>query len=278
MLFRSLERHNLTFQIKDAPLREFNHWMIEDLIAFFTLALIPQDLESFNRIAFKMNGFISREMLNFVKANHRGRSVFSILVNAPFLLDYQTRTQERLQIQFETLKTLRPYDALHYIETELGYLDYIKSNSDRLGLSMNYARTRLDAFKAIAKPLRTGFDFINRVSALRVFLQENFNNASESIILSTIHGSKGLEFDHVFMIDVNPQIFPGFKATESDALEEERRLFYVGLTRAKRSFELLHVEFINGSYNPNSLFVDELLSKPLTDRRFNNTTGKPAIG
>jgi DNA helicase-2/ATP-dependent DNA helicase PcrA len=274
----SLERHNLTFQIKDAPLREFNHWMIEDLIAFFTLALIPQDLDSFTRIAYKMNGFISREMLSYVKANHRGRSVFSILVNAPFLLDYQTRTQERLQIQFETLKTLRPYDALHYIETELGYLDYIKSNSQRLGLSMNYARTRLDAFKAIAKPLRTGFDFINRISALKVFLQENFNNASESIILSTIHGSKGLEFDSVFMIDVNPQIFPGFKATESDALEEERRLFYVGMTRAKKSFELLHVEFINGSYNPNSLFIDELLSKPLTDRRFNNVTGKPAIG
>ncbi len=273
-----LERHGMTFQIKEAPLREFNHWMLEDLIAFFTLALIPQDLDSFSRIAFKMNGFISRDMLSHVKANHRGRSVFSILVNTPFLLDYQTRTQERLQNQFETLKSLRPYDALHFIETELGYLDYIKSNAQRLGLSMNYARTRLDAFKAIAKPLRTGFDFINRISSLKCFLQENFNNTSESIILSTIHGSKGLEFDAVFMIDVNPQIFPGFKATENDALEEERRLFYVGMTRAKKSFELLHVEFINGSYNPNSLFIDELLSKPLTDRRFNNATGKPAIG
>jgi len=273
-----LERHHLSFQIKDAPLREFNHWMLEDLIAFFTLALIPQDLESFIRIAFKMNGFISREMLNHVKANHRGLSVFSILVNAPFLLDYQTRTQEKLQGQFETLKALRPYDALHFIETELGYLDYIKSNAQRLGLSMNYARTRLDAFKAIAKPLRTGFDFINRIATLKQFLQENVSNASESIFLSTIHGSKGLEFDAVYMIDVNPQIFPGFKATENDALEEERRLFYVGLTRAKKSFELLHVEFINGSYNPNSLFIDELLSKPLTDRRFNNATGKPAMG
>ncbi len=273
-----LERHGLNFQIKEAPLREFNHWMLEDLIAFFTLALIPQDLDSFTRIAFKMNGFISREMLNHVKANHRGRSVFSILVNAPFLQDYQTRTQERLQSQFEILKSLRPYDALHFIETELGYLDYIKTNAQRLGLSTNYARTRLDAFKAIAKPLRTGFDFINRIATLKVFLQENFNNASESIILSTIHGSKGLEYDAVFMIDVNPQIFPGFKATESDALEEERRLFYVGMTRAKKCFELLHVEFINGSYNPNSLFIDELLSKPLTDRRFNNATGKPAIG
>ena len=277
-LLDALERNHLSFQIKDTPLREFNHWMLEDLIAFFTLALIPQDIDSFVRIAYKMNGFISREMLNHVKSNQRGRSIFSILVELPFLQDYQTRTQERLQSQFDTLRTLRPYDAIHYIETELGYLDYIKSNTQRLGLSMNYARTRLDAFKAIAKPLKTGFDFINRISELKTYLQENFNNSDEPIQLTTIHGSKGLEFDEVFLVDVNPQIFPGYKATESDALEEERRLFYVGMTRAKKRFELLHVEFINGSFNDNSLFIKEMLSKPLTDRRFNNTTGKPATG
>jgi len=277
-LLDALERNQLTFQIKDTPMREFNHWMLEDLTAFFTLALIPQDLESFNRIAFKMNGFISREMLNHVKTHHKGRSVFSVLIEIPFLQDFQTRTQERLQSQFDILKRLRPYDAIHYIETELGYLDYIKSNTQRLGLSMNYARTRLDAFKAIAKPLKTGFDFINRISELKDYLNDNFNNSSEPIILTTIHGSKGLEFDEVFLVDVNPQIFPGYKATENDALEEERRLFYVGITRAKKRFEILHVEFINGSFNGNSLFIDEILSKPLTDRRFNNATGKPATG
>ncbi|GAB6107915.1 ATP-dependent helicase [Fusibacter bizertensis] len=271
-----LERNQKSFQIKDAPLREFNHWLLEDLIAFMTLAMIPQDLESFNRIAFKMNGFISREMLNYVKLNHRGRSVFSVLVEIPFLQDYQTKTQERLYDQFEQLKQLRPYDAIHYIETELGYLDYLKNNTSRLGLTMNYARTRLDAYKAIAKPLKSGFDFMTRISKLKEFLQNNFANSNEAIVLSTIHGSKGLEFDEVYMIDVNPQIFPGFKAKENDALEEERRLFYVGLTRAKRKFELLHSEFINGSYNGNSLFIDELINQSLTECCFNNVMGKPA--
>ena len=277
-LIDAMKRHDISFQIKDTPLREFNHWLLEDLLAFFTLALVPQDLDSFTRIAFKINGFISREMLNFVKLNQRGRSIFSVLVNIPFLEDYQTRTQERLQIQFETLKMLRPYDAIHYIETELGYLDYIKNNTQRLGLSMNYARIRLDAFKAIAKPLKSGFEFINHIAELKTYLQENIHNNQESVVLTTIHGAKGLEFDGVYMIDVNQQIFPGFKALEGEPLEEERRLFYVGMTRAKKVFELHHVEFINGSFNPNSLFINELLSEPLTDRRFNNATGKPAIG
>lgn len=271
----ALERNRMSFQIKDPPTKEFNHWLLEDLMAFFTLAMIPQDLDSLLKVAFKMNGFISREMLNHVKGNHRGRSVFNVLEEIPFLKDFQTRTQERLHAQFNMLQRLRPYDGIHFIETELGYLDYIKSNASRLGLSMNYARTRLDAFKAIAKPLKSGFEFINRVAELGHYLQDNVGNSNESIILSTIHGSKGLEFDNVFMIDVNPQIFPGFKATEGDALEEERRLFYVGLTRAKCKFELLHVSFINGSHNPNSLFIEELLRQPLTHHFFNNATGKP---
>lgn len=273
----ALERHQLRFQIKEAPTKEFHHWLLEDLLSFFTLALIPQDMDSFLRISYKTNAYISREMVNYVKSNNRGRSIFSTLVEIPFLEDYQTRTQERFQENFEKLKNLRPYDAIHFIETELGYLDYLKNNAQRLGMTMNFARTRLDAFKAIAKPLKSGFDFINRIAELRVYLQENFNNSEERIVLSTLHGSKGLEFDAVYMIDVNPQIFPGFKATENAALEEERRLFYVGITRAKKHFELLHVEFINGSYNANSKFIDELLSKPFTDRRFNNATGKPAI-
>lgn len=258
-------------------MNELNHWMLGDLLAFFNLMLIPQDLESFTRIAFKMNGFISREMLDHIRSNHRGRDVFSILVDIPFLQDYQTRTQERLRSQFQELSGLRPFDAIHYIETELGYLDHLKQNTERHGMTMHFARTRLDAYKAIAKPLKTAFDFITRIDALKTILGDS-NNSGSSITLSTIHGSKGLEFENVSMIDVNPKTFPGFKATENDALEEERRLFYVGLTRAKSSFELLHVEFVNGSFNPNSKFIDELVGQPLTDHLFDHITGKPATG
>jgi DNA helicase-2/ATP-dependent DNA helicase PcrA len=273
----TLSRNGIAFDIKDPPMNELNHWMLGDLLAFFNLMLIPQDLESFTRIAFKMNGFISREMLDHIRSNHRGRDVFSILVDIPFLQDYQTRTQERLRSQFQELSGLRPFDAIHYIETELGYLDHLKQNTERHGMTMHFARTRLDAYKAIAKPLKTAFDFITRIDALKTILGDS-NNSGSSITLSTIHGSKGLEFENVSMIDVNPKTFPGFKATENDALEEERRLFYVGLTRAKSSFELLHVEFVNGSFNPNSKFIDELVGQPLTDHLFDHITGKPATG
>lgn len=270
-----LIRNGIDFSIKDPPISELNHWLIKDILAFITLAMIPQDLESFERIAFKTNGFISREMLQYVKDNHRGRNIFDCLIQAPFLEDYQTRTQEQLKSNFEALARLRPFDAIHFIETELGYLDYLKKNSERLSTSMHYSRTRLDAYKALAKPLKTTVELIQRVQELDALIQEHMQTSSK-ITLSTIHGSKGLEFDTVYMIDVNPKLFPGLRQTENDALEEERRLFYVGITRARYNFELLHCEFVNGAFNQNSKFIEEFMGQPLSDHRFNNITGKPA--
>lgn len=270
----ALIRAEVPFNIKEAPLQELKHWILQDLLAFFTLAMIPQDLESFLKIAYKMNGFISKEMRQYVMSNHRGRNIFDVLIEIPFLEDYQTRTQERLKNDFETLATLRPFDAIHFIETELGYLDYIKNNGKRLGVTMNFSRTRLDAYKAIASSLKSGFDFIHRIDALSNAFALAYMDTHAKVTLSTLHGSKGLEFHKVYMIDVNPQIFPGFNVP---SIEEERRLFYVGITRAESQFELLHCEFINGAYNKGSQFVEELLSQPLTDNLFHTVTGKSAI-
>ncbi|MBF4695310.1 ATP-dependent helicase [Fusibacter ferrireducens] len=278
-LVNLLDQNQVEYYIKEPPLAELDHWLLQDILAFMNLALIPQDLESFNRIAFKMNGYISREMLQYVNEHIRGKTVFRTLVDIPFLESYQSRTQERLMEQFEDLKSLRPYDAIAFIETELGYLDYLKKNTTRLGVSMNFARTRLDAYKAIGKSLKSGFDFITRIEHLREHLHMDSTPAHQAkVTLSTIHGSKGLEFHNVFMIDVNDQIFPGFNSQKKDALEEERRLFYVGLTRAKRRFELLHTRFMNGDFNKNSLFIEEFLSQEFTEDALDHIERKTSIG
>ena len=274
-LIDALHRSAVPFQIKDFPTSELKHWLLADLIAFFNLAMVPQDVTSFNKIAYKLNAYISKEMKEYVNHNQRGRSVMDVLVDIPFLEDYQTRTQETLKDRFTALQNLRPYDAIHFIEVDLGYLAHLKENSKRLGTTMHHVRTRLDAYKAIARPLKTLFEFIERIHTLQLTIESSTNAASESVTLSTLHGSKGLEFDEVYMIDVNPQVFPGFETLEKNALlEEERRLFYVGLTRAKKKFELLHVSFLNGSNNGHSKFIDELLSQSVSNHRIYNSTAK----
>jgi len=272
-LMNQLEFIGIPYYMKESPLVELNHWMLEDIKAFFSLSMIPQDSDAFKRIAFKMNGYISREMLVYSLDHQNGRSLLDVLIEIPFLEPYQSKTQERIKSQFENLSKLRPYDAIAFIETELGYLDYLKKNQKKMAYTMNFARTRLDIYKAIAKPLKTPYEFIARIAELKDIL--SVQKMPEAVTLSTIHGAKGLEFDRVFLIDVNEQVFPG---PSNDSIEEERRLFYVAMTRAKSNFELLHCEFVNGTYNPASLFIEELLIQKSTEHLFNNRTGKSAIG
>jgi DNA helicase-2/ATP-dependent DNA helicase PcrA len=255
----SLLQNGIEFKIKDPPIGELSHWILKDILAFMTLAMIPQDRDSLERIAYKMNAFISKEMLTYVQTTQVSRSVFDVLVEIPFLKDFQTRTQESVRNKFEALARLRPYDAIHFIETDLGYLDYVQHNAQRLGISMQFARTRLDAYKAIAKPLKSGLDFIERIDVLSTAMTSIQRTGDAPLTLSTIHGVKGLEFDSVFLIDVNTGVFPGPRSDSGDALEEERRLFYVALTRARHRFELLHIHFVCGAFNGDSRFIEELI-------------------
>ncbi|MDK2867090.1 MAG: ATP-dependent helicase UvrD/PcrA [Clostridiales bacterium] len=240
------------FYIKDPPIQELSHWLLEDIKAFMTLAMIPQDLEAFKRIAFRTNGYISREMVNSVLSQISMRGALDRLIELPYLEDYQTRTMEGLKARFDMLSRLRPYDAIHFIETDLGYLDYLRQNVERFGYTMQAIRTRLDAYKAIAKPLTSTVAFFSKLETLKETLA-NLDHADSDMTLSTIHGAKGLEFDTVFIIDINAHTFP---SDDPDLLEEERRLFYVALTRAKDAVHLCHADFVNGGYNEASIFVD----------------------
>lgn len=269
----ALEREGIPFKVKDFPSNEWNHPLLNDILSFFQLAMIPQDLSCFDKMAYKLNAYISRDMKEYVLANYRGRNVFDILIEIPFLQDYQTRTQEQLKEKFEHLQYLRPYDAIHFIEVDLGYLSYLKDQAQALGISISHARARLDAYKAIAAHYKTLFDFIQRIDYLKEHLIHRLDTSDDALTLSTIHGAKGLEFDYTAIVDINPDIFPSLEATKKNALlEEERRLFYVALTRAKSRLELLHVSFINGSNNKHSQFLNEVLSQNTAHHTVNNRT------
>ena len=145
-----------------------------------------------------------------------------------------------------------PYKAINRIENFMGYGDYLNSN--------NIDTNKIFILKMLAKKEKDLPSFLNRLTELRRILMEKKNDSSIKFILSTIHSSKGLEYDSVILMDVINGVFPNnvlrahTKGTprEKRDYEEEGRIFYVGMTRAKEKLTIFKYE------NKNSIFIKEL--------------------
>jgi len=258
-----LDRQGKSFTIKDPGHSLLRHWIVKDIHAFMNLALVPQDVDAFERICFKMNGYISRNALQYVHGNQRGRPVFDTLLSIPTIKPIQRTTWGGLADRFENLAHLAPHLAINFIETELGYLEYLEDNAKRLGYHFETLRNLLAVLKTVARHTSSIVDFMDRLKSLTQVMKEASKTTSD-LKLCTIHASKGLEYDTVFLIDVDDGIFPSKRSTEQSTkgdihgLEEERRLFYVGMSRAKTSLEILGTKFRGGKYVKPSQFIDEV--------------------
>ncbi|MGB3365920.1 MAG: ATP-dependent helicase [Acidaminobacteraceae bacterium] len=260
----SLEIENQDFLIRDNKLNLFTHWITKDIKSILSLALVPQDLEAFEKICYKVNAFISKKQLEYVKLNHRGRNIFSVLLENTENSKRQIKTIQKLEITFAALIRKSPLESIIAIEEELGYLQYLNDRAELMGYSFNSLMSYISALKEIAVSTDSIVDFFDRLDHLKYILKNSLNNYSSHIRLSTIHSSKGLEYSKVFIVDVEDSVFPNAsavnKASEGDlsAIEEERRLFYVALSRAKHDLIILNVKFKNGTYIKPSLFIKDL--------------------
>ncbi len=267
----TLERAGKSFTVKDPGHSLSRHWLVKDVYAFMNLALVPQDSEAFERICFKMNGYISRDALRYVQLNQRGRGVFDTLLSIPTIKPIQRTTWQGIADRLDNLAHMQPSVAIHYIETELGYLEYLEGNAKRLGYHFENLRSVLTVLKSIARHTSSIVDFMDRLKSLNRIMQEAASTTSD-LRLSTIHASKGLEYDSVFIVDTDYGVFPSKKSTEmadqndTDLLEEERRLFYVGMSRARHRLEILSSKFSSGKYVRPSQFIQELESAKLLEQ------------
>ena len=258
-----LERNNIPFYIKDTKLKFFNHWLIEDIMDFFLLAKDNTRIDVFENIYYKMDGFISKKQLHYVKANYRSQSVFDALLDIPGINEFYRKNFLDLKLNFKKLSKMKPYDGICHIEKALGYEDYLKENSIKFGYVFDSLENLLAYLKIIAKPLNSIDDLLLRLKYLNHLLSKS-NKAKKGVTLSTIHSAKGLEFDRVYMIDLIDGEFPTatsideFNRGRIQMLEEERRLFYVGMTRAKRCLTLITLDSKNNKKVKPSMFLTEL--------------------
>lgn len=262
-----LKKH-IPFYIRGYKESFFNHWVLKDILSFFNFAMFPKDTESFERIAFRMGRYISGKMLRYIKENDEDLTVYDKLLKMEELKSYQRENIITLRQEFTRLKNKHPRYAINYICDELGYLNYLEKVSTDLGLSLDGLKEIIFILKEISEDCEDVYDFEDKIYSFQDELDNAKNNYGENVVtLTTCHSSKGLEWDNVYMIDLNDGVFPSFKAIKSAIdgdtreLEAERRLYYVGMTRAKKQLNLIHCVSRNGKTIQPSIFTKEVYDR-----------------
>ena len=228
-----LLRENVPYRIKNADMAFFTHRVVVDAVNILKFCLNPSDPELFMRIYFKFQTFLRKPdaeaMCRIADGRHIG------ILDAAEYVDINKHVLgnvRALRTHFRNMASESTYKAINRIDRFMGYGDYLRDN--------NIDDNKLFILKMLSKNEPTIEGFLERLEELRQILTDGEINYKSKLILSTIHSSKGLEYDTVYLMDVINGVFPSkiisFKSAspkEKRDYEEERRIFYVGITRAK---------------------------------------------
>lgn len=267
MYVNELHRRGIPFYMKDADDRFFSHWIVEDILNYMRLSFNVERKDVFSKVIMKMNLFISRNMLTTFQNTDTTGNVFDAFMQTVDLKESQIKKLKDYKEAYTVIPEMRPDRVIKVIRHELGYEAGLKSRAEKFGFRFESLQGILDTLEGIASQLRTMVEFAHRLKELEQAVQNaKFNPPDNAVTLSTFHSAKGLEFRRVFMIDLLKGIIPS-EEDEGDRslLEESRRLFYVGMTRAKEKLELLSYAKDEGKTREDSRFLNEvrgLLLKP----------------
>ncbi|WP_432360096.1 ATP-dependent helicase [Sporosarcina sp. UB5] len=267
MYVNELHRRGIPFYMKDADDKFFAHWVVEDILNFMRLSFNVERKDIFAKVVMKMNLFISRDMLSKFMNTTTSGNVFEAFIQTVQLKGSQIEKLDTCIDVYKRIPDMRPVQIIRMIRYELEYEEALKSRAAKFGYRIDNLLGILDTLEGIASQVRTMVEFANRLKELEQAVQQaKFNPPANALTLSTFHSAKGLEFRRVFMIDLVKGIIPSEEdETDTMLLEEARRLFYVGMTRAKERLELLSYREANGKSKEDSRFLNEvrgILMKP----------------
>lgn len=264
-----LDRKGIPFVLRQNRIHFFRHWAVQDIIGFLNFALNPYDYESFKRIYYKINLYISKNMMENAFKNQYRLPVIESLIKENVLQAYQINELKNSIRKFKNLSGMRPLKALKYIEDEFKYFGNIKGLCEYTGVSVDYIYSLFGVLKTLSASCRSIPEFLVKLDALSKIFENkegDFGSGQNPVSLITLHSSKGLEYDAVLMVDLTNSQIPGESTAvksvnhDQNLIEEERRLFYVGMTRAKKWLYMICPQYVNEMKEFRSTFVNEAAS------------------
>ena len=255
-LVETLMEYNVPFQMKEHLPNLYEHFIGRNLCAYLRMAIGKRERKDFLEVMNRPIRYISRSAVETGEVSFE--SLRKFYCDKEWMLD----RIDQLDVDLRVMKNLTPYAAIQYIRKKIGYDDFLRDYALTHKIKTEDLFEVLNEIQERAKEYKTLEDWFEHISQYRQELERKAKSDKynpDAISLLTIHSAKGLEFHSVFIIEANEDVCPYRKAEIVEDMEEERRMFYVAMTRAKKKLVISYVKERNGKPMFPSRFVNELL-------------------
>lgn len=254
LMTEMLMQYNIPFVMKDNIPNLYDHWIARDIKSYLRLSIGMAKRGDLLRICNRPNRYIKREALQF--SDGQIRDLFKYYEDKPYMIERIAQLKTNLR----AIQNMRPGMAVRFIRKGIGYDEFLEEYAQYHGIEEDELFDILGELEQSADRSETILDWFSHMEEYKEKLAQTKKQEEKiGVRLMTFHSSKGLEYKIVYMIDCNQGITPHRKAKAIEDMEEERRMFYVAMTRAK---DRLYVYSADSSFHKKaelSDFVKEIL-------------------
>lgn len=236
-----LLKEKISYVMKEKPYNPYDHFISRDLLHYLHLKEGDQSIHEFVPVMNRPLRYISRDALNNLEKQVDLETLKRFYAGK----EYMIKNIQKLEYDLLRMKKMDLFAAVNYIRKGIGYDDYLRKYAMEQNVSPDEYMKTADELQKRFGMFGSLEELENHIDSYRETIEKNGHNRTEEkkgVHIMTYHASKGLEFDTVYLPDCNEGNIPYKKSTTPEQIEEERRLFYVAITRAK---EELHISFID---------------------------------
>ena len=255
LLVGRLMEYNIPFQMRDVIPNIFDHWIARNILTYIKLAMGNRDRKLFLQVMNRPKRYISRSMITEPQVDLKK------LKQQTFGKKCLYEKIDKLEMDLYLLRKMEPYAAIQYIRNGIGYEDYMNEYAQFRRMNPDDLEEVLNQIQESAKEYHSFEEWFAYIESYGEELRKQMEAGRQQksgVTLTTMHSSKGLEYEVVFVMDINEGVTPHKKAVKEADLEEERRLFYVAVTRAKTYLFLYSVKELYQKDAQISRYIGEL--------------------
>lgn len=241
---RKFMEYNIPFVMKDSIQNIFEHWVAKDILSYIRLAQGERSRNLFLKIANRPKRYLSRAAFTSDPVS------FGNLYDYYRDKAYMCERINDLQNDLFAMKQMTPFSAIDYLMHTVGYQNFLSEYAAERGVNVKDWAEVVEEIREDASAYDSAQEWFDHIEEYEKQLEERKKNQGShkmqeekpGVALMTMHSAKGLEFDIVFVPDVNEGMIPYRKSLEDGQIEEERRLMYVAMTRAREQLHLSYVK------------------------------------